>query len=591
VPPLPIWHHRRWLLTAVLGCVAILLFSVGQPPARAANRAPVGPPAQLSPRDDTAHQRPAVALDAAGNAVVVWQAGAASPDIYAQLLSATGTPSGPAFRVNSVTAGSQRRPTVAAAAAGGFVVAWDGAGPGDAQGIWARRFNAAGAPLGSDFLVNTTLDGDQLNPAIAMEPGGAFVVAWEGKVPNDPNGVAFRRFTATAFPRDWVDQVPYSVPPPRFSTRGAPRVALASTGALAVAWEQSGFDETTFEEFFTIELRRYDAAGVPLGAASALVTATAGAAVGEPDLAFDSDTGLTVAWARRPLGDAQAVIEVVRLDPTGGQLSPPTTLSSGPLAVRASPRVAIDSADAAVVVWADAGALNGTPLGLAARLISSAGTIQGDLLTPSLPAAAVPLAANRVAVATAGTPLADLLIVWDAPGQNEVSAVYGRAYRAPSVVLTRNGAILREDGPAIDLSVALATIPTSSVQITLAPRDNQLRLAGLPPGAPLTLTISPDVGVQPQVIAVSAPLDDQRSGVRTSVIDVRVASSDPAYQGATARIVVDGTLGAAVTFTVFDDHAPAPSPSPTPNPPPPSPTPTTGPVNAAERTFLPLVGR
>jgi hypothetical protein len=72
-------------------------------------------------------------------------------------------------RVNNTTAGEQRRPAVAADAAENSVVVWrsDQDPNGGGLGVYARQFGPAGAPLGSEFRVNTTTAGNQLLPAVA----------------------------------------------------------------------------------------------------------------------------------------------------------------------------------------------------------------------------------------------------------------------------------------------------------------------------------------------------------------------------------------------------------------------------------------
>src|SRR5687767_9140249 len=70
------------------------------------------------------------------------------------------TPAGPEFRINVQTAGHQRQPSVGPAADGGFLVAWGGEGDGSGLGVFARRYDAAGAG-GSEFQVNTLTGGNQ----------------------------------------------------------------------------------------------------------------------------------------------------------------------------------------------------------------------------------------------------------------------------------------------------------------------------------------------------------------------------------------------------------------------------------------------
>ena len=99
-----------------------------------------------------------VAVDANGNYVAVWT-GEGTGDtngVFFQRYNASGVAQGAETRVNQTVADSQDSPTVAMDASGNFVVAWrsnnqDGSG----TGIYARRYNAAGTALSSEFRVNT----------------------------------------------------------------------------------------------------------------------------------------------------------------------------------------------------------------------------------------------------------------------------------------------------------------------------------------------------------------------------------------------------------------------------------------------------
>src|SRR5262245_58504950 len=115
----------------------------------------------------------AVALDADGDCVVVWQSKEQDGDgegVYGQRYNSAGTPQGEEFLVNTVTVSHQDGPAVAMDANGNFVIAWqsyeqDGSG----WGVYARRYNAAGTPQGGEFLVNTFTEHYQSAPAVAMD--------------------------------------------------------------------------------------------------------------------------------------------------------------------------------------------------------------------------------------------------------------------------------------------------------------------------------------------------------------------------------------------------------------------------------------
>ena len=87
---------------------------------------------------------------------------------------------GARIRVNTYTTNSQRNPSVAMDSAGNFVVVWESSGQdGSSSGIFGQRVDAAGVLLGDEFQVNTSTVDDQILPAVAMGASGNFLVVWQ----------------------------------------------------------------------------------------------------------------------------------------------------------------------------------------------------------------------------------------------------------------------------------------------------------------------------------------------------------------------------------------------------------------------------
>jgi hypothetical protein len=101
---------------------------------------------------------------------------------------------GQQFRVNVSTAGNQSfsddevaLKAVAATADGGFIVAWRSTNSdGNNWGVVAQRFDAGGSALGSEIKVNTTTNGEQRDPSVAVLADGKFVIVWMDS--NDQDG-------------------------------------------------------------------------------------------------------------------------------------------------------------------------------------------------------------------------------------------------------------------------------------------------------------------------------------------------------------------------------------------------------------------
>src|SRR4029453_18471503 len=91
-------------------------------------------------------------------------------------------------------------PTVAMDGSG-FVVAWESLGQESPnEGCFARRYNAQGAPIATEFQVNTVTLGEQRLPEVAMAAGGDFVVAFQSQQEGSGNGIFLRRFEVDTHP-------------------------------------------------------------------------------------------------------------------------------------------------------------------------------------------------------------------------------------------------------------------------------------------------------------------------------------------------------------------------------------------------------
>jgi hypothetical protein len=135
-----------------------------------------------------------------GGFVVAWQSfgqDGSQYGIFARRFDSSGNP-GPEFLVNSFTSSYQASPDVAADASGAFVVVWNSLGPdGSDLAVAGQRFDAVGNPLGGEFIVNTTVAGGQVYASIAREPSGAFVVAWSSRQDGYSYGIVAQRFDAS----------------------------------------------------------------------------------------------------------------------------------------------------------------------------------------------------------------------------------------------------------------------------------------------------------------------------------------------------------------------------------------------------------
>jgi hypothetical protein len=235
---------------------------------------------------------PSVASDAYGNFVVAWMSDAqdgSGRGIYAQRYNAAGLPQGGEFRVNTTTANAQGLPSVAADADGDFVVAWQSLfQDGSNYGVYAQRYNAAGAPQGGEFRANTTTVGNQGMPSVAVDADGDFVVAWETNAGVVPDGIYAQRLSATGAPLGTEFQVSTST-----GTFFWPSAAMDADGDVAIAWQADLHTPSGVDVF----ARRFDDA---TDAAGPVVTEVAADGVRlAPGQVASSARNLTVTFSER----------------------------------------------------------------------------------------------------------------------------------------------------------------------------------------------------------------------------------------------------------------------------------------------------
>ncbi len=152
---------------------------------------PLGGQFQVNSYTSNIQTEPSVAVAAAGEFLVVWQSlGSAFSDnsswsIQGQRYDANGDPLGGQFQVNSYTTNNQEYPMVAVDAAGEFVVVWysRGSAAGDTSGysVQGQRYDSAGNPLGGQFQANSYTTDNQTSPAVAADAQGDFVVVWRSQ--------------------------------------------------------------------------------------------------------------------------------------------------------------------------------------------------------------------------------------------------------------------------------------------------------------------------------------------------------------------------------------------------------------------------
>lgn len=322
---------------AAVGLAIALLLG---PAARLGAQQPVGSEFQVNTYTTGYQSDPSVAIDAAGNFVVVWiGAGPGNPrGVFTRRFTAAGVPLGPEFVVNTYTTWPPSTGRVAVDALGNTAIVWSRGGPAP-WGIDARILDADGAPLGAAFAINADTTLPSRAPSVASDGGGSFVATWLQSVSDGSfrDAVRGRRFglagpSAPEFvvveTASYYDQL----------TRT--RVAADALGRFVVAWNGYTYvDEDTYINF-RVHARRFDGPGAPGGPEVAVSADLSDDAAVAPS----PTGGFVVAWA---YDDGH--VRHRRFGPASDPLTPVQTASQSP--VQGETEAAADAKGGYLLVW------------------------------------------------------------------------------------------------------------------------------------------------------------------------------------------------------------------------------------------------
>ncbi len=223
---------------------------------------------RLSTSDVHNEYYPNAAFCPGGGFVAVWQRflpNGDDSDVLARWFDASGAPRGEEKVVSSEDYPTNGYPDVACDLQGRAIVVWEACCTlaADEADIRLRRFDADGAPLGTEVRVETE-PGRTFNPSVALAPDGRFAVAW------DTYGrVWARRFNADGAPAGLPWKVsPPGLPPDGFE--GAADTLLDAAGNLLVTWTSSDRDGSDYGVYG----KWYDGAGAEKGGLFRLNTTT-----------------------------------------------------------------------------------------------------------------------------------------------------------------------------------------------------------------------------------------------------------------------------------------------------------------------------
>ena len=370
----------RMLWTRERGGIAVLaLLAWALPTIAWGQKPPVGPEFQVN-TITTGYQGifhgPAIASDATGNFVVVWNTryggySYGSPIISGRRFDSGGAPKGAEFMIASFPPeeDSADSPHVASDSAGNFVVVWQsyqtayGLGDTSYTGIVGKRYDSSGSVVGSEFLVNAYTTGFQTNPKIASDSAGNFVVVWHQYEQYGSYGfISGRRFdssrnalgdqfqinSSSSYMVGYtgLDEDPDGI-----------EIASGPAGNFMVVWNEwlrDGDDNGIFA-------RAYDSAGNPIGNDFRVNSYTTGDQT-YPGVAADGSGNFVLVWSGRGPGTYFGIF-ARRYDSTGGMMGTEFQVNAEPRSssTYANVKVATDATGSFVVAWQAYPRIEGRP--------------------------------------------------------------------------------------------------------------------------------------------------------------------------------------------------------------------------------------
>jgi len=302
---------RSYAVPRLLVCCVLASSCV--PRLLSAQPARVGAEFQVNTYTADAEINPSVALNSSGGFLVVWER-FDGEEIFGRLFASIGGPQGNEFQVNSFSTSPPYYPLVATDDSGAFVVVWESFVQNYNIGLFGKKFDSEGVTQGSEFAVASPSPGIAPAPffALATSPSGDFVVVWEEFDRQDTfSGIFSRQFDSTGAGVG----VEFHVNSYTFGGQIDPAVAMDRLGNFVVVWEsfyQDGSEGGIFAQ-------RFDSSGMPTGNEFQVNTFTTGAQ-GYPEIAMNQSGNFVVVWESTYQDGSQGGISAQRFDGSGTPL-------------------------------------------------------------------------------------------------------------------------------------------------------------------------------------------------------------------------------------------------------------------------------
>lgn len=313
----------------------------------------------------TNYQRdPAISGLSDGHFVVVWEdasgqlGDASGAGLVAQIFDAAGAKIGTEFLVNTATAGYQAESVVTGLNNGHFVVSWTDpsnvGGDTSSYGIKSQIFDASGSKVGAEFLVNTTTTNFQIQPTIAGLGNGGFVVGWtdSSSQGGDTSGQGIKaQIFDTAGATIGTE---FQVNTTTTDTQERPTITGLSNGTFVASWvDDSG--EGGDASNSSIKAQIFTASGDKIGTEFLVNTSTTNFQV-QPTITGLSSGNFVISWidGSGEGGDASNYgIKAQVFSPTGVRIGGEFLVNTSTTSNQLQPSIAALADGSFVVSWMD----------------------------------------------------------------------------------------------------------------------------------------------------------------------------------------------------------------------------------------------
>lgn len=275
--------------------------------------------------------------------VSFWKENQTSGAVTARRFDSWGNPQGDEFLVNEYIMNYQGNPAVDMDPQGRFVIAWQSwEQDGDGYGVYAKIFNSSGEPVSSEIPVNTTVSGNQDQPAVAAAEDGSFIIIWRSSpAEGEQSGIFGQRFDRSGNRLGQEFQLNFTT----FGKAESPDIDTDSSGNFMVCWHHYRFGLQGYD----IYARIFDSTG-KLKSPEILVNSTTSGIQLFPSLSCTSEGQFMINWLNRPDEEQFRICSRI-FDPNGQPLSDEFTVSGSQNRLRESPDAVFISLKHNLHIW------------------------------------------------------------------------------------------------------------------------------------------------------------------------------------------------------------------------------------------------